>query len=135
MPIELEREVDGRWIAGVRSIPGVIVYGSSSEQAGRGAAAFGRRDRGPADARGAGAGDGCGRDALTIVVGSHVATVLPGEATSLLVGYVDGLPGAHSQAESLDELFLNLSEVIGLVTENGSAPDNLREERSSAREN
>ncbi len=33
------------------------------------------------------------------------------------------------------ELFLNLSEVIGLVTENDSAPENLPEERLSAREN
>lgn len=74
-------------------------------------------------------------DALTMVVGSHVAAVAPGETTSVLVGYVDGLPGAHTQAASLDELFLNLSEVIGLVTGTGPAPANLPEERLSAREN
>jgi predicted RNase H-like HicB family nuclease len=33
MPIELEREVDGRWIAEVPAIPGAIVYGSSPERA------------------------------------------------------------------------------------------------------
>jgi predicted RNase H-like HicB family nuclease len=33
MSIELEREVDGRWIAEVPAIPGAIVYGSSPEQA------------------------------------------------------------------------------------------------------
>jgi len=31
--------------------------------------------------------------------------------TGLYVGYVPGFPGAHSQAESLDELNTNLQEV------------------------
>jgi predicted RNase H-like HicB family nuclease len=31
--IELEQEVDGRWIAEVREIPGVLAYGTSPEQA------------------------------------------------------------------------------------------------------
>lgn len=31
--IELEREVDGRWIAEVPSLPGVIVYGESRAEA------------------------------------------------------------------------------------------------------
>lgn len=48
---------------------------------------------------------------------------------------VDALPGAHTQAASLDELFRNLSEVIRLVTGNDSAPENLPEERLSTREN
>ncbi len=37
--------------------------------------------------------------------------------TGLLVGYVPGLPGAHTQAETLDELKANLQEVLALVTE------------------
>ena len=39
--------------------------------------------------------------------------------TGLLVGYVPGFPGAHSQAESLDELQANLREVISMLLEDG----------------
>ena len=39
--------------------------------------------------------------------------------TGLLVGYVPGFPGAHSQAETLDELNLNLREVIEMLLEDG----------------
>ena len=39
--------------------------------------------------------------------------------TGLYVGYVPGFPGAHSQAESLDELNANLKEVIELLLEDG----------------
>ncbi|MCP9914871.1 type II toxin-antitoxin system HicB family antitoxin [Cyanobium sp. ATX 6F1] len=39
--------------------------------------------------------------------------------TGLLVGYVPGFPGAHSQAASLDELQTNLEEVIGMLLEDG----------------
>jgi predicted RNase H-like HicB family nuclease len=31
--IELDREDDGRWIAGVMELPGVMAYGASREQA------------------------------------------------------------------------------------------------------
>jgi len=37
--------------------------------------------------------------------------------THLYVGHVPGFPGAHSQAETLDELSANLREVIALLTE------------------
>ena len=37
----------------------------------------------------------------------------------LYVGYVPGLPGAHSQGETLDELNENLREVITLILEDG----------------
>ena len=40
--------------------------------------------------------------------------------TGLLVGYVPGFPGAHSQAESLDELQSNLEEVIAMLLEDGA---------------
>ncbi len=39
--------------------------------------------------------------------------------TSLYVGYVPGFPGAHSQAETLDELHRNLREVIEMLLEDG----------------
>jgi predicted RNase H-like HicB family nuclease len=39
--------------------------------------------------------------------------------TGLYVGYVPGFPGAHSQAESLDELNANLRDVIGMLLEDG----------------
>jgi predicted RNase H-like HicB family nuclease len=39
--------------------------------------------------------------------------------TGLLVGYVPGWPGAHSQGESLDELQRNLEEVVTMLLEDG----------------
>ena len=39
--------------------------------------------------------------------------------TGLYVGYVPGLAGAHSQAETLDELNVNLTEVVSLILEEG----------------
>lgn len=37
--------------------------------------------------------------------------------TGLYVGFVPGLPGAHSQGETLDELRLNLKEVLEMLLE------------------
>ena len=39
--------------------------------------------------------------------------------TGLYVGYVPGFSGAHSQAESLDELHENLKEVVAMLMEDG----------------
>lgn len=39
--------------------------------------------------------------------------------TGLFVGYVPGFAGAHSQAETLDELGENMREVIEMLTEDG----------------
>ena len=39
--------------------------------------------------------------------------------TGLFVGSVPGWPGAHSQGATLDELQKNLSEVIGMLLEDG----------------
>ncbi len=39
--------------------------------------------------------------------------------TGLLVGYVPGFPGAHSQAETMEELRDNLREVIEMLLEDG----------------
>ena len=41
---------------------------------------------------------------------------------NLYVGYVPGFTGAHSQAETLDELRANLREVIEMLLEDGE-PD------------
>ncbi|MGA7616374.1 MAG: type II toxin-antitoxin system HicB family antitoxin [Thermoanaerobaculia bacterium] len=39
--------------------------------------------------------------------------------TGLYVGFVPGFPGAHSQAESPEELNANLREVIEMLLEDG----------------
>ena len=39
--------------------------------------------------------------------------------TGLHLGYVPGFPGAHTQAETLDELHDNLREVIDMLLEDG----------------
>jgi predicted RNase H-like HicB family nuclease len=43
--------------------------------------------------------------------------------TGLYVGYVPGFPGAHAQAETLDELEKNLCEVLSMLLEDGG-PEN-----------
>jgi predicted RNase H-like HicB family nuclease len=40
--------------------------------------------------------------------------------TGLYVGYVPGFAGAHTQAETLDELQRNLREVIEMLLEDGN---------------
>ncbi len=50
---------------------------------------------------------------------TFTAVVERDPATGLLVGYVPGFPGAHSQAETLDELNANLREVISMLLEDG----------------
>ncbi|MEI7781565.1 MAG: type II toxin-antitoxin system HicB family antitoxin [Planctomycetota bacterium] len=39
--------------------------------------------------------------------------------TGLYVGYVPGLPGGHSQGETIEELNRNLTEVIAMLLEDG----------------
>ena len=39
--------------------------------------------------------------------------------TGLLVGYVPGFPGAHSQGATLNELRDNLAEVLAMLLEDG----------------
>lgn len=50
---------------------------------------------------------------------NYTAVVERDPATNLLVGYVPGFPGAHSQATTLDELHANLREVIEMLLEDG----------------
>lgn len=44
--------------------------------------------------------------------------------SGLFIGIVPGLPGAHTQAASLDELNRNLREVIQLCLEEAGEPEN-----------
>ncbi len=53
---------------------------------------------------------------------TYTAVVERCPITRLYVGYVPGLPGAHSQGETLDELNDNLREVIALILKDGE-PD------------
>ncbi|MFQ5792710.1 MAG: type II toxin-antitoxin system HicB family antitoxin [Acidobacteriota bacterium] len=50
---------------------------------------------------------------------SFTAVIEKDPDTGLYVGYVPGFPGAHSQAETLDELNKNLREVIEMLLEEG----------------
>ncbi|HEY9172237.1 MAG TPA: type II toxin-antitoxin system HicB family antitoxin [Verrucomicrobiae bacterium] len=50
---------------------------------------------------------------------TFTAVVERDPVTGLLVGYVPGFPGAHSQGASLDELNANLREVIAMLLEDG----------------
>ena len=50
---------------------------------------------------------------------TYVAVVERCPDTGLYVGYVPGFPGAHTQAETLDELQGNLREVIEMLLEDG----------------
>jgi len=49
--------------------------------------------------------------------------------TSLYVGYIPSLPGAHTQAETLDKLHSNLKEVLELCLE--ELPEQEREKVQS----
>jgi predicted RNase H-like HicB family nuclease len=60
------------------------------------------------------------------VMASWMAYIERDEETGLYVGIVPGLPGAHTQAETLEELRANLEEVVALCLE--EQPE-LREQR------
>ncbi len=50
---------------------------------------------------------------------TYTAVVERSPETGLFVGFIPGFPGAHTQAESLDELNANLREVLGMLLEDG----------------
>jgi predicted RNase H-like HicB family nuclease len=50
---------------------------------------------------------------------TFIAVVEKCPDTDLYVGYVPGFAGAHTQAETLDELQKNLREVIEMLLEDG----------------
>ena len=45
------------------------------------------------------------------------AEIIKDKEINQYIGIVPGLPGAHTQATSLDELYINLQEVIQLCLE------------------
>ncbi len=53
---------------------------------------------------------------------SYTAVIERDPETGLYVGYIPGFPGAHSQAETLDELNQNLAEVVTMLLEDGEPP-------------
>lgn len=50
---------------------------------------------------------------------TYTAVVEKDSETGLLVGYIPGFPGAHSQGVNMDELNHNLQEVIEMLLEDG----------------
>ena len=50
---------------------------------------------------------------------SYTVVVERDAVTGLYVGSVPGWPGAHSQADTLDELADNMREVVALLLEDG----------------
>ena len=50
---------------------------------------------------------------------SFTAVVERCSDTGLYVGFIPGFPGAHTQAETLDELNANLHEVVQMLLEDG----------------
>ena len=50
---------------------------------------------------------------------TFTAVVERSPETGLFVGFIPGFPGAHTQAESLDELNANLRVVISMLLEDG----------------
>jgi predicted RNase H-like HicB family nuclease len=54
---------------------------------------------------------------------TYTAVIERDRETGYYVGYVPGLPGAHSQGETLDELRDNLREAIELIMEDDRPPE------------
>jgi len=50
---------------------------------------------------------------------SYTAVIEKDPDTGLLVGYIPGFPGAHSQGETIEELVSNLREVTLMLLEDG----------------
>lgn len=50
---------------------------------------------------------------------AYTAVIERRPETGLLVGYVPGFPGAHSQGETLDEPQKNLADVVAMLLEDG----------------
>ena len=55
-----------------------------------------------------------------VILKTYTAIVERCTDTGLYVGFVPGFSGAHTQAESLDELNRNLTEVIEMLLEDGA---------------
>jgi len=49
----------------------------------------------------------------------YTAVIEKDPDTGLLVGFIPGFPGAHSQGETVEELVENLREVTAMLLEDG----------------
>ena len=54
-----------------------------------------------------------------MIMNSYTAVLEKCTETGLYIGYIPGLPGAHSQGETLDELKQNMHEVLQMILEDG----------------
>lgn len=54
-----------------------------------------------------------------MTMNSYTAVIEKCTETGLYIGYIPGLPGAHSQGETLDELKQNMHEVLQMILEDG----------------
>ena len=59
---------------------------------------------------------------MRLLMRSYTVVVERDAVTGLYIGSVPGWPGAHSQAETLDELTDNMREVLAMLLEDGE-PD------------
>ncbi len=50
---------------------------------------------------------------------TYTAVIEKCNETNVYVAYVPGFPGAHTQAETLEELHSNIKEVIEMLLEDG----------------
>ena len=50
---------------------------------------------------------------------SYTAVIEKDPETGLLVGFIPGFSGAHSQGETVEELVANLREVLAMLLEDG----------------
>jgi len=50
---------------------------------------------------------------------AYTAVIERDPVTGLLVGYVPGFPGAHSQGATMEDLQQNLQEVLAMLLEDG----------------
>lgn len=51
---------------------------------------------------------------------NYTAVIERDKATGLLVGSIPGIPGAHTQGETVEEVRSNLEEVLALLQEQGA---------------
>jgi predicted RNase H-like HicB family nuclease len=61
----------------------------------------------------------CNRFEEDDLMKNYTAIVERCSETGLYVGYIPGFAGAHTQAESLDELQANLKQVVEMLLEDG----------------
>lgn len=62
---------------------------------------------------------------MVIHMRTFTAVIERDKATGYYVGYIPGFPGAHSQAENLDELRQNLAEVVAMLLEDQQPPESI----------